>query len=90
MTTQLQSSSVVSASEMMSLDMMQQYVIFQGFLKFPILADAPRWYLDKSMKKKCALPCAPYVPYWIVAQRESTDLDALSNYLEEDLTELES
>lgn len=87
--TSLQSSSVVGASEMMSLDMMKQYVIFQGFLNRPILADAPRWYLDKGMKKKCSLPAAPYVPYWIVAQRENTDLDALANYLQEDITEEE-
>ena len=88
--TSLQSSQVVGASEMMSLDMMKQYVIFQGFLNRPILADAPRWYLDKSMKKKCALPASPYVPYWIVAQRENTDLDALANYLQEDVSEMES
>ena len=88
--TSLQSSSVVGASEMMSLDMLKQYVIFQGFLNRPILADAPRYYLDKSMKKKCALPSAPYVPYWIVAQRENTDLDALANYLQEDSIEEES
>ncbi|MGN1091351.1 MAG: type IV secretory system conjugative DNA transfer family protein [Alphaproteobacteria bacterium] len=88
--TSLQSSSVVGASEMMSLDMMKQYVIFQGFLNRPILADAPRWYLDKSMKKKCSLPSAPYVPYWIVAQRENTQLDALSSALNEEIVELAS
>jgi len=87
--TSLQSSQVVGASEMMSLDMMKQYVIFQGFLNRPILADAPRWYLDKSMKKKCALPASPFVPYWIVAQRENTDLDALANSLQEEIVEIE-
>ena len=88
--TSLQSQSVVGASEMMSLDAMKQYVIMQGFLNRPILADSPRWYLDKAMKKKCSLPASPFVPYWIVAQRENTDLDMLANSLNEELEELES
>ena len=86
---QLQSSSVVGASEMMSLDSMKQYVLMQGFLNRPILADAPRWYLDKAMKKKAALPPSPFVPHWIVAQRESTDLDALASSLQEEIAELD-
>ena len=85
--TSLQSSSVVGASEMMSLDAMKQYVIFQGFLNRPILADAPRYYLDKAMNKKCSLPSAPYVPYWIVAQRENTELEALSSSINEEIVE---
>lgn len=88
--TSLQSSSVVGASEMMSLDMMKQYVIFQGFLNRPILADAPRWFLDKGMKKKCALPAAPNVPYWIVAQRENTNLEALASAVNEEIEEMEN
>lgn len=87
--TSLQSSQVVGASEMMSLDMLKQYVIMQGFLNRPILADSPRWYLDKAMKKKCSLPAAPFVPYWIVAQRENTDLDTLANSLQEEIYEME-
>ena len=43
----------------------------------------------RSMKKKCSMPPAPFVPYWIVAQRENTDLDALSSSLKEDLIEIE-
>ena len=86
--TSLQSSSVVGASEMMSLDAMKQYVIFQGFLNRPILADAPRYYLDKAMNKKCSLPSAPYVPYWIVAQRENTELEALSSSINEEIVEM--
>ena len=85
----LQSSSVVGASEMMSLDMLKQYVLFQGFLNRPILADSPRWYLDKKMRKKCSLPTAPFVPYWVVAQREETDMAALKALMQEDLIELE-
>jgi len=81
----LQAAQVVQSSDMMSLDMMKQYVIFQGFLNRPILADAPRWYLDKSMKKKCELKASPFVPYWIVAQRENTEIDNLANSLQEEL-----
>ena len=87
--TSLQSSSVVMAADMMSLDAMKQYVIMQGFLKYPILADAPRWYLDKNMRKKCSLPSSPFVPHWIVAQREDTDLDMLANSLNEEFVEIE-
>lgn len=86
----LQSSNVVGASSMMSLDALKQYVLFQGFLNRPILADAPRWYLDKGMRKKCALPAAPFVPYWIVAQREESDLKELKKRLNNDMIELES
>ena len=85
----LQSSNVVGASDMMSLDMLKQYVLFQGYLNRPIKADAPRWYLDKKMKKKCAMPTAPFVPYWIVAQREETDLQALKTLMKGELAEFE-
>lgn len=66
----LQSSSVVGASEMMSLPSTKQVVIMQGFLNRPIMADSPRWYLDPKMKKKCAIPASPFVPDWAVARRE--------------------
>ena len=85
----LQSSSVVGSSDMMSLDMLKQYVLFQGFLNRPILADAPRWYLDKKMRKKCSIPTAPFVPYWVVAQREETDMAALKALMNEDIIDLE-
>lgn len=85
----LQSSNVVGASSMMSLDMLKQYVLFQGFLNRPILADSPRWYLDKSMRKKCSIPTAPFVPYWVVAQREETDLAALKTLMQGELAEFE-
>lgn len=85
----LQSSNVVGASSMMSLNMLKQYVLFQGFLNRPILADSPRWYLDKKMRKKCSIPTAPFVPYWIVAQREETDMSVLKSRLEKDLIDLE-
>ncbi len=66
---QLQKSDVVSASDILSLDMLKQYVLFQGFLSHPILADAPRYYLDKGFLKKTQIPTAPYIPQWIVDRR---------------------
>ena len=78
-----QSTNVVAASSMMSLDMLKQYVLMQGFLNKPILADSPRWYLDKDMLKKRDLPQAPWVPYWIVAQRPDNELKQAKNDLEE-------
>jgi len=66
---QLQKSDVVSASDILSLDMLKQYVLYQGFLSHPILADAPRYYLDKGFLKKTQIPTAPYVPHWIVERR---------------------
>lgn len=85
----LQSSQVVGSSSMLSLDSLKQYVLFQGFLNRPILADSPRWYLDKSMKKKAALPTAPFVPYWVVAQREETDLAALKALMQGEIENFE-
>ena len=65
-----QQSNVVSVANIMSLDMLKQYVLFQGFTDHPILADAPRYYLDKTFLKRTQMPCAPYVPAWVVARRE--------------------
>jgi len=84
-----QSSNVVQVSDMMSLDMLKQYVLFQGHLNHPILADAPRYYLDKVMQKKAAIPPSPFVPYWIVAQREDTDLETLKALMQEELADLD-
>lgn len=85
----LQSSQVVGASNMLSLDGLKQYVLFQGHLNRPILADSPRWYLDKAMKKKAAIPTAPFVPYWVVAQREETDLAALKALMQGEIADFE-
>ena len=85
----LQSSNVVGASDMMSLEKTKQYVLFQGFLNRPILADAPRWFLDKGMKKKCAMGASPWVPYWIVAQRENTDMQTLKILMKGQIDDLE-
>lgn len=75
---QLQGTSVISTTQLLSLPMLKQVVLMQGFIDRPIMADAPRWYLDPNMKKLAALPASPYVPDWIVAQREDINEDMLS------------
>ena len=75
---QLQGTSVISTTQLLSLPMLKQVVLMQGFIDRPIMADAPRWYLDSTMKKLAALPPSPYVPDWIVAQREDINEDMLS------------
>ena len=54
----------------------------QGFMNRPIMADAPRWFLDKEMTRKCNIPPSPFVPYWVVAQREDTDVNALQGLID--------
>ena len=85
----LQSQNVVGTSSMMSLDSKKQYVLMQGFLNRPILADSPRWFLDKKMTKKCSLPPSPFVPAWIVAQREDTEVEKLAAALTQEVKEME-
>ena len=78
-----QGTAVLGASNFLSLPADEQVVIMQGFLNRPVLAKSPRWYLDPKMKKMCApaTPPAPNVPYWIVAQREDIDSNALARVL---------
>lgn len=75
---QLQGTSVISTTQLLSLPMLKQVVLMQGFIDRPIMADAPRFYLDKHMAALSKLPAAPYVPDWIVAQREDINEDMLS------------
>ena len=75
---QLQGTSVISTTQLLSLPMLKQVVLMQGSIDRPIMADSPRWYLDKKMKALAALPPAPNVPDWIVAQREDINEDMLS------------
>ena len=75
---QLQGTSVISTTQLLSLPMLKQVVLMQGFIDRPIMADAPRFYLDKQMLTLSKLPPAPYVPDWIVAQREDINEDMLS------------
>ena len=44
---QLQGTSVISTTQLLSLPMLKQVVLMQGFIDRPIMADAPRFYLDK-------------------------------------------
>ena len=67
---------------MLSLPSTQQIVLMQGYMNRPIMADAPRWFLDKEMTRKCNIPPSPYVPYWVVAQREDTDVSALQGLID--------
>ena len=46
---QLQGTSVISTTQLLSLPMLKQVVLMQGFIDRPIMADAPRFYLDKQM-----------------------------------------
>lgn len=75
---QLQGTSVISTTQLLSLPMLKQVILMQGFIDRPIMADAPRFYLDKQMLALSKLPPAPYVPDWIVAQREDINEDMLS------------
>ncbi len=85
---QLQGTSVISTTQLLSLPMLKQVVLMQGFIDRPIMADAPRFYLDKHMLALSKLPPAPAVPDWIVAQREDINDDMLAklgiDYSEDD------
>ena len=80
----LNATAVIGASQMLSLPSTQQIVLMQGYMNRPIMADAPRWFLDKEMTRKCNIPPSPYVPYWVVAQREDTDVSALQGLIDID------
>jgi len=66
----LQQSNVLTVADLTSMPKLKQYVLMQGWLSRPILADSPYWFLNNNMKKKGAIPPAPNVPEWIVAGRE--------------------
>ena len=74
----LQGVSAISSNELLSLPMLKQVVLMQGSIDTPILADAPRYYLDKRMLSLSKLPHSPWVPDWIVAQRATENEDILS------------
>ncbi len=75
---QLQGVPVISATQLLSLPMLKQVILMQSSIDRPIMADSPRWYLDKRMKKLAKLPPSPNVPDWIVAQREDINDDMLA------------
>ena len=35
------------------------------------------------------MPTAPFVPYWVVAQREETDMQALKSLMQNELAEFD-
>ncbi len=74
----LQGVSVISTTQLLSLPMLKQVVLMQSYIDRPIMADSPRWYLDSKMKALAAIPPAPNVPDWIVAQREDINDDMLA------------
>ena len=43
----------------------KQIVIMQGYNRFPIYADSPRYYKDPKLLAKSKIPAAPAVPEWI-------------------------
>ena len=75
---QLQGVSAISANDLLSLPMLKQVVLMQGSIDTPIMADAPRFYLDKKMLAMSKIPHSPWVPDWIVAQRTDENEDILS------------
>lgn len=75
---QLQGVSVITTTQLLSLPMLKQVVLMQSYIDRPIMADAPRYYMDSKMRKLTALKPAPNVPDWIVAQREDINEDMLS------------
>ena len=66
---QMQQSSVIQVSDIMSLNPLQQYVLVQSHMSRPILADSPRWYVDNNMRKKASIKPCGNVPQWIVDER---------------------
>ena len=88
---QLQGTSVISTTQLLSLPMLKQVVLMQGFIDRPIMADAPRFYLDNKMKALAKLPPSPFVPDWIVAQREDINEDMLAKLgIEDDGDDIEA
>lgn len=75
---QLQGIPVISSTQLLSLPMLKQVVLMQSHIDRPIIADAPRYYLDKTMLKLSKLPPCANVPDWIVAQREDINDDMLA------------
>ncbi|MBO6281602.1 MAG: type IV secretory system conjugative DNA transfer family protein [Alphaproteobacteria bacterium] len=75
---QLQGIPVISSTQLLSLPMLKQVVLMQSYIDRPIIADAPRYYLDKKMLSMSKIPPAPNVPDWIVAQREDINDDMLA------------
>lgn len=57
--------SLYSASKIMSLSPEKQIVIMQGYPRYPIEAESPRYYKDPKLLAKSQIPAAPAVPDWL-------------------------
>lgn len=54
-----------STSSIMMLPPEKQIVIMQGFVRYPIEAESPRYYKDPKLLAKSQIPSAPPVPDWL-------------------------
>ena len=54
-----------SSSKIMSLPPEKQIIIMQGFPRYPIEAESPRYYKDPKLLAKSKIPAAPAVPVWL-------------------------
>ena len=75
---QLTGVAAIRSNDLLSLPMLKQVVLMQGHIETPIMADAPRFYLDKKMLAQSKIPHSAWVPDWIVAQRNTQNEDILS------------
>ena len=56
---------IYSSSKIMMLGDSKQIIIMQGFVRYPIEADSPRYYKDPKLLAKSKIPAAPAVPPWL-------------------------
>ena len=56
---------IYSASKIMMLGDSKQIVIMQGYVRYPIEAESPRYYKDPKLLAKSKIPAAPPVPNWL-------------------------
>lgn len=55
-----------SASKIMMLSPDKQIVIMQGFPRYPIEAESPRYYKDPRLLAKSKIPAASPIPLWLI------------------------
>ena len=53
-----------SGSKIMSLGDKKQVIIMQNYPRYPVEAEAPRYYLDPKLLAKSKIPAAPAIPEW--------------------------
>ncbi|MCL2439533.1 MAG: type IV secretory system conjugative DNA transfer family protein [Alphaproteobacteria bacterium] len=62
---------VISVTQILGLKPTEVIISMQGFAKFPILAEAPRYFTIPDLLAKSKLPGSVPVPEWIRAKRNS-------------------